>query len=136
MKPEFYVIRLGRNVDNNRPVIGNMPPPPAPARNRNQVRLNEPVNLDQGFDFEEQNPIFQNVEGFGQELLRTELRDPVIKFSSKDIAEAWAKEEVTKHPKTMYAVLQVASVFETTQPKIIEKGFNERGELFVVGDLP
>lgn len=47
----------------------------------------------------------------------------------EDIAVAEAQRLATEKPTQVFAVMQVYRVFETTTPKVIEKGYNEAGEL-------
>lgn len=124
MKPEFYVIRLGRNVDPNKLAIGLQAPvaaraPRAPRRNEIDVDAPEQIL---GAD---------DQAGYGQEIARTELRDPVIRFTTEEAAERHAAELAEKSPKTLFAVLGVLRVFETTVPTVIEKRFNDKGELIL-----
>lgn len=121
MKPEFYVIRLGRAVDPNKPVVGELP-----ALNIAQAAPRRARDLGQR---PEREPEVQVEEGYGQELARSELKDPVIRFTTAEAAEKYAQSEAMKHPKVAYAVLGVLSVFETLEPTVIEKRFNNKGEL-------
>ena len=132
MKPEFYVIRLGRQVDPNKPVIGHVP-------------LNRELNMERarrvlrGFEPVEEGPpqvpepAFEGIEGYGQEISRGELRDPVIRFTTDEAAQAYAKEQAAKNPRVLFGVLTVTSVFETGEAPVIEKKFNQAGELVLNG---
>jgi len=133
MKPEFYVIRLGRQRDNTKPVLGQMPQAPRGQRGfRNFDVGPAPEELVAA----EPNPIYLEADGFGQELIRSELRDPVIVFSTQEIAEVHAKELATKNPKVLYGVLGVLSVYETGEAPVIEKTFNNAGELVLKENQP
>jgi len=130
MKPEFYVIRLGRQVDPNKPVIGQAPVHDGMERARRILR---------GFDRVEDGPqpapepAFEGIEGYGQEISRGELRDPVIRFTTDEAAQAYAKEQAAKNPRVLFGVLTVTSVFETGEAPVIEKKFNQAGELVLNG---
>lgn len=121
MKPEFYVIRLGRNIDPNKMVIGHQPVPVARAARR-PVPIEDEIGV-AGMP--------GGNEGYGQEISRTDLRDPVIRFTTEAAAEKHAAELAEKSPKTLFAVLGVLKVFETTVPTVIEKRFNDKGELIL-----
>lgn len=129
-KPEFYVIRMDRKPDPQKAIVGNMPVGVAP-RNRNravgELRAFEEPQPD--FAQPAPNAVFEGVDGYGQELLRSELKDPVVKFTTQEAAEACAKDLAERTPKVLYGVLGVISLFETSKPTLIEKKFNERGEL-------
>lgn len=122
MKPEFYVIRLGRNIDPNKMIIGHQPIP-APRAARRPIPIEDEIGV-AGM------PVADN-EGYGQEISRTDLRDPVIRFTTEAAAEKYAAELAEKSPKTLFAVLGVLKVFETTVPTVIEKRFNDKGELIL-----
>jgi hypothetical protein len=83
-----------------------------PARHPN-VR---PMTIDTGKDF-----------GFSM------VRNNVITmaWNTKSAAENYAKEMAGKNPKTAYGVFSCVDVFETTVPEVIEKQFNDQGELVV-----
>lgn len=131
MKPEFYVIRLGRQRDPNKMMYGQQPQAqavPRAARNQRGMLDNfveaagQPVVEGAG-------AVYENVQGFGQELRRDELRDPVISFTTREIAEVHAKELAAKNPKVLYGVLGVLAVYETGEAPVFEKEFNNAGEL-------
>ena len=132
MKPEFYVIRLGRQVDPNKPVIGQVPL----NRENNMERARRILR---GFEPVEEGPpqvpepAFEGIEGYGQEISRGELRDPVIRFTTDEAAQAYAKEQAVKNPRMLFGVLTVTSVFETGEAPVIEKKFNQAGELVLNG---
>lgn len=136
MKPEFYVFKLGRSPDPNKPIIGNMPPaaPQAPRRNAdrglrfqdeiNAVGEGQPARI--GGDNFVMDPM---VVGYGQEISRSELREAVICFTTQDAAESYATYLAQKNPTVPYCVVGVLSVFESMPVAPISKKFNERGEL-------
>lgn len=127
MKPEFYVIRLGREINPDKPIIGQQVAQPVQARARDRgLRGFEPALQDPPVEVD---PHFAGINGYGQEIARAELRDPVIRFTTKDIAEAYAQEQASKNPKVLYAVMEVAAVFETQEAPVIVKYFNNAGEL-------
>lgn len=129
MKPEFYVIRLGRSPNPNKagiPFPDAVQRAPAPLRQARGVA--ERFRLD---DIEDP-PIRAIEQIMGREISRNELRDPVIVFDTEEAAEQYANEQAAKIPKTLFAVMGVLKVFETTQPTVIEKRFNDKGELILV----
>lgn len=52
-------------------------------------------------------------------------------FTTKAAAEAAAQDVAGKYPKTLFGVFGVTTTFETTTPTVIQKQFNEDGELVV-----
>ena len=134
MKPEFYVMKIGREVDPNKPIIGNRPQQ-AQRIGRVDRALAQPraFALDEGEGPPNQVAEgWQDVNGFGEELSRAAMRDPVIRFSTQEAAEVYAKQLAEKNPKVLYGVFGVLSLFETSKAPIIEKKFNDAGELVVV----
>lgn len=53
-------------------------------------------------------------------------------FITQDAAVAAARDLAAKHPKTPFAIFTVDQVFETTEPKVIIKSFNNQNELVAV----
>jgi len=54
-------------------------------------------------------------------------------YTTQEFAEAQARLRAEKEPKRPFGVFSCVSVFETTVPTVIEKEFNENGELRLVG---
>jgi hypothetical protein len=119
---------LGKKQDPNKTIIGNAPngggPRPAP-----RLRRRDEVDelLDGG---EEAAP--QGDQGYGFYIHRDDLKDMNAVFTTELAAENYAKEQAEKNPKTLYGVFGCVKVFETTTPTIIEKTYNDAGELLVV----
>lgn len=130
MKPEFYVIKLGRLQDPNRAAIGvGAEAAPAQAAPRAAPRAGARFELQAAID---EPPV--QFEAYGYEIMRSELRDPVIRFTTAEAAEKYAQELAEKYPKTLYATMGVLKIFESAKAPLIEKRFNEQGELVIVGE--
>ena len=54
-----------------------------------------------------------------------------IAFTSEEAAKTYATELAGKNPRVMYGVFQCTSVFETTEPVVVVKEYNDSGELIV-----
>lgn len=129
MKPEFYVIRLGRATS------GAVAPPPVPVAQR-AARADAQLRA-RGFEEvlpPEAAPDLAGPNEVGYEVSRAELRDPVVKFYTVESAEKYAQELAEKSPKVLFAVMGVLKVFETTVPTVLEKRFNDKGELVLSED--
>lgn len=50
-------------------------------------------------------------------------------FYSHEAASSFAKEQAELHPKCPYGVFLCGEIYETTTPTVLEKEFNEVGEL-------
>lgn len=146
---EWYVIRLDRPQDTSKPhvTVGRqegaeaLPRPrwnadldllqavqPAPrAGGRQQVR---PRDVDQA----EQQPQVQVADpGFGFFVKPGDRDDKsgTIVFTTAEAAEGYAKEQASLHPKVLYGVFSCDKVFETTEPQIVVKSYNDGGELVI-----
>lgn len=54
-------------------------------------------------------------------------------YTTEDFAITSAKERAEKEPRRPFGVFSCVGVYETTVPTVIEKEFNENGELRLVG---
>lgn len=56
---------------------------------------------------------------------------PKTYFTNEDEALAVAKDLATRNPTVQYGVFSATRVFETTKPQVLEKTYNQEGELVV-----
>lgn len=131
LKPEYYVIRLGRQIDPNKDNIVPGQLPVAQIARPREVGL----RLNDRFRVEPIPEIPAPINGYGNEILRSELRDPVINFTTVECAAEYAQEMAEKNPKTLYAVMGILKVYESAKSPVIEKRFNENGELVIAGGI-
>lgn len=148
---EFYVFKIGKREDTSKPRIGNdgVGPGVAPARprtleerraaEREQLRrAQRAVQNAGGFGLDEAVPAGDDMEapqeqpGYGFHIHREDKKDMEVVFTTEDAAETYAKEQAALHPKQLYGVFSCEKVFETTAPSVIEKKYNNAGELLVV----
>jgi hypothetical protein len=110
--------------------------------NKSQIYLDEPVLMDDGEPPapEEARPRGANAlraapppvkkaTGYGFQMVR--VNHITVAFTSKETAMLYAQQEAGKHPKVAYGVFDCCGVYETTTPTVIEKSFNESGELIL-----
>lgn len=137
MSREFYVFKIGKKEDTSkgRKTWGeggnNTRLAPRAARFAEAVR---PRQNGDGLDLEDEAPQAVAVEdiGYGYYLQRADCKDMDMAFSSAEAAERYAREQAELCPKTLFGVFSCDKVFETTTPAIIEKKYNDAGELLVV----
>jgi CubicO group peptidase (beta-lactamase class C family) len=132
---EWYVFKLGKRQDpsgrrvgqgqgeQDAPRVGGFARPVQPRRRERDIvaEILEDDNEQAAVD-----------PGFGFTILREDRKDMDLVFTSNAAAEAYAKEQAEKNPKTLFGVFSCTKVFETTTPTIIEKTYNDAGELLVV----
>jgi len=70
---------------------------------------------------------------YGFKIASNHREDMMKAFTSYKSAQLYVKETAEKHPKTMYGIYSCIGVYETTVPTIIEKKFNDAGELVPAG---
>lgn len=125
LKQVWFVSVIGVEMDPNKPTfypelpgVVQQDDAPQPAQPRAARGL--------GLDAE---PRINNSQDFGFTLVRNNVI--TLGWNTKTAALTYAKEQASKNPKTAYGVFSCSDVFETTVPEIIEKQFNEAGELIV-----
>jgi hypothetical protein len=119
-RPLWFVSPVIVDEDQNKPQIfpergqaeiGEDDVAPQPARARNaQPPQPQPATV-----------------GYGFTMGRTQKVE--IAFTTKNAAIEYAKQQASKTPTIAYGVYGCVDVFETTAPTVIEKQFNEGGEL-------
>lgn len=135
---EWYVMRLGRAEDTNKARIytgigvgdGDLAefPNDAPRQAR------RPAIQQGGLDVQQPRigvmPQGRNSNSYGY-FVKQERDDKsgMIAHSTEEAAIEYAKELAAKNPKVMYGVFSCLKVFETSEPQIITKKFNDGGEL-------
>lgn len=67
---------------------------------------------------------------YGFEIHR-EDRNPNIAFNGLEAAQRYAVDQAQLNPKTLFGVFECIQVFETTKPSVLEKKYNDAGELVV-----
>lgn len=74
----------------------------------------------------------QRPSGFGYhaQAVRDDSSGQIV-FTSKDVAEEFAAQMASKNPKVLYGVFECAAVFETSDPVVLVKEYNDSGELIV-----
>lgn len=93
-------------------------PQPAVGRNQRPARLGDiPVAVGGG-------------DGYGFQMMRNNVI--TLAFTSREAARLHAKDLAGKTPKIAYGVFACVDVYETTAPEVIEKKFNDAGELVLV----
>jgi hypothetical protein len=70
--------------------------------------------------------------GYGLYLASKETKE-ILAFTTKEKAQQYAKYQAGLNPSKLYGIYSCEQVFETTEPTIIEKKFNDAGELVLVG---
>jgi hypothetical protein len=66
--------------------------------------------------------------GHGFYLLTKEAKE-IVAFTTKGKAEEYAKHLATMNPQKLFGVYECGQLFETTVPEVLEKKFNDAGEL-------
>ena len=133
---EYMVCRLGRPEDTTKPRLQqeglNLEdmeqevPRAAPQARRNE-RVPRPI-LD---DFVANRNHPRNGHGYYVKPADREDKSGQIVHTNEESAVAYAKELAAKNPKVLYGVFTCVRVFETTEPNVIEKSFNDSGELII-----
>lgn len=132
MSREFYVFKIGKKEDTSKGRKtwgegGGRAQPARPVRARDfELRRNNEVD--------EAAPLVEAAEdiGYGYYLQRADCKDMDMAFSTEEAAIRYAREQAELYPKTLFGVFSCGKVFETTTPTIIEKQYNDAGELLVV----
>jgi hypothetical protein len=68
-------------------------------------------------------------EGYGFGIQSADLKRMRNAFTTKAAADAYAKNQAELQPKTLFGVFGCLGTYETTTPTVIQKTFNEDGEL-------
>jgi hypothetical protein len=127
IKQIWFVSPIVVEMDSNKPLTypGGQPVNDEEIQEAQPVRRNEfrPADLNQR--------IGDTGKDFGFNMIRNNII--TLAWNSKTAAESYAKEMAGKNPKTAYGVFSCVDVFETTAPEVIEKQFNDQGELVVRG---
>lgn len=71
--------------------------------------------------------------GYGFGLQSKEQKEMMV-FTTKGKATEYAKNRAAKSPGVLFGVFSCDQVFETTEPDVITKTFNDAGELVLVGN--
>jgi len=125
VKRYWYVFSLDVLTDPNAPIFAQVndevPVQPVAAN---------PLRRNRNFDFEP--VVLQPAGDYGFKIAAATYRNMNQAFTSRKAAQLWAKEQAEKNPKVMYGIYECVQVFETTTPTIIEKKFNDAGELIPV----
>lgn len=66
---------------------------------------------------------------FGFRIPGLDLKRMNYAFTSEATANSYAKDQAEKNPKVLFGVFPCGGTFETTTPTVIQKSFNEDGEL-------
>jgi hypothetical protein len=139
---EWYVIRLGRGENttkahwfdpNNQQAQLQGPGELAPAgaarrpRREGEENLNFRIN-----DMRQQAAAPQQQQGFGY-YIKPEREDfsGIITFTDHPTAVAYAAQQASMNPKVQYGVFECVEVYETTEPVVIVKSYNDGGELVI-----
>lgn len=94
---------------------------PARANRRNEA----PRNIDEEVEAITADP------GYGMYLSSKETKE-FMAFTTKEKAKQYAKYQAGLNPSKLFGIYSCEQVFETTEPTIIEKKFNDSGELVLV----
>ncbi len=89
-----------------------------PARPRN----------DRGRRNEGEEVVVSEDAGYGIGLSPKEQKE-VMAFTTKGKAEEYAKYQATMHPQRLFGIFECGQMFETTEPTVLSKKFNDAGEL-------
>lgn len=100
---------------------GTTPPNAIPAPIRRPARGEGPANL----NFDDN---INEVGGYGMYLTTKESKE-ILAFSTKEKAQEYAKYQAGLNPQKLYGIFTCEQVYETTTPEILEKRFNDVGEL-------
>jgi hypothetical protein len=126
MNREWYVFRIGMKQDVNKPTIGQ--PQLAAQRAPRRDGRRDALPLE-----EEAPPVaLEGNDGYGYHLSAADTKDMHLVFTSQNAAEKYAIEQASLKPKTLFGVFSCVKVFETTTPSVVEKTYNDAGELLVV----
>jgi len=126
MSREWYVFKIGKRDPNGGGRVFAQaqarPAQPRPARRGAVDALLDAV--------QEQDVAPVADQGYGFELGREDRNNNMV-FTSEEAAERWAREQAALNPKVQFGIFSCGKVFETTAPVVIEKKFNDAGELLV-----
>jgi hypothetical protein len=131
---EFYVFKVGKREDTSKPRVGmEGGQVQAVARPRRRIpaglRAFEDRDLPAPQELAVAEPAPAEEQGYGYTILRDDAKDMNMAFTTAAAAEAYAKHQAELNPKTLFGVFSCDKVFETTTPTIIEKSYNDAGEL-------
>ena len=135
MNREYYVFKLGKAEDTSVPRFGFGPQGPQraaqPRRDGRRFEAADALRLNVVDDPEQPAPQPPNDGdgGYGYTILRTSRADMNVAFTTPEAAERYANEQAQLNPKTLFGVFTCIKVFETTTPSVIEKVYNDAGEL-------
>ena len=100
---------------------------PAPARAQRPVR-----DRARGNDLIVEEAPVEEEQGVGLYLGPKETKE-IMAFTTKAKATEYAKYQATMNPQKLYGIFACEQVFETTTPTVLEKKFNDAGELVLAG---
>lgn len=146
---EWYVMRLGRPENATKGRIGGQrqegapiaPGAPLDFAIEANVGVGRPVRAQprqnqRQADIEEEiarQIVPQQAVGYGYwpQLVREDFSG-LIAFTTKPAAREFAKELAAKTPRVLYGVFECVEVFETTEPVVVSKRYNDSDELVVL----
>lgn len=67
--------------------------------------------------------------GYGFKIASAETKRFNMAFTTKQLADDHAKAQAEQNPKVLFGVFGCEGTYETTTPTVIQKTFNEDGEL-------
>lgn len=67
--------------------------------------------------------------GYGFKIASADIKRMQMGFTTEQAAKDYAKNEAEKNPKVLFGVFGCNTTYETTTPTIIQKSFNQDGEL-------
>lgn len=105
----------GNNWGNEPVAAPARPQPRAPRGLQNEIELEEVPSQGHGF------------------YLTTKESKEILAFTTKEKAAEYAKTQAALNPSKLFGIFGCEQVFETTEPTIIEKKFNDAGELVLSG---
>lgn len=91
--------------------------PPARARGRNAVAEEDSAPTDTGVGI----------------FLSPKESKEIVAFTTKSKAAEFAKHQATMNPQKLFGIYTCEQVYETTVPAVLEKKFNDAGELILSG---
>lgn len=70
-------------------------------------------------------------DGFGFGIATADAKG-IMAFTTKGKAQEFAKHQASMNPTKLYGVFECSELYETTMPSVVEKQFNDAGELVIV----
>lgn len=68
-------------------------------------------------------------KGYGWKIQSGEMKRLQWAFTTEEAACEYAKDQAEKSPKVLFGVFPCTKTYETTTPTVIQKSFNQDGEL-------